>query len=151
MHCCAIYRQTEKDAALVAIFKLGNECMDLIGARTKFCARRSAPDPSAEPLSHFSPNAKRETCPSFVAAEELTRLAMEARSHREKCATLLGIALNARLALEQVCRECSLVAHSRRLRLVSLTRATAAASSSYHRSAFPAPHGTLVLCPATTC
>ena len=35
-------------------------------------------------------------------ADELEALARGARSHREKCAVLLGAALNSKLALEQV-------------------------------------------------
>lgn len=38
----------------------------------------------------------------LIPADEITRLVRASRSHREKIATLLGIALNARLALEQV-------------------------------------------------
>jgi len=37
-----------------------------------------------------------------VHADELEALARGARSHREKCAVLLGAALNSKLALEQV-------------------------------------------------
>ena len=74
-----------------ALFKLAGECAAAIGARAARLARSRPRNGCGAWLS------RRSRC----AADELEGLTRAARSHREKCAVLLGAALNSKLALEQ--------------------------------------------------
>jgi hypothetical protein len=74
-----------------ALFKLAADCAAVIGTRLRALA---LPRASALALT-------RVRAAASPRADELEALTRGARSHREKCAVLLGAALNSRLALEQ--------------------------------------------------
>ena len=74
-----------------ALFKLAGECAAAIGA----CAARRGACGCGGRAARLT---RRPVAPR---ADELEGLTRAARSHREKCAVLLGAALNSKLALEQ--------------------------------------------------
>lgn len=90
---CRERRLAANDAILAQLYGLSNDCVALVGAKRRPIAT----------LMHTCPSGRRVLIFSLVprCADEITRLVRAAKSHREKCATLLGICLNARLALEQ--------------------------------------------------